>query len=97
MQLRIVPAQKQSVTHVTDNAGAVALSAASRRPEDDATISRRHTWEAPWFCHGMDCPKYDILETDGEVELRRYDPSECFCEADCCTLKRAVACRSSIA
>jgi hypothetical protein len=33
-------------------------------PVDDA---RR-----PYFCGGLDCPTFDVLETSGDVQLRRY-------------------------
>lgn len=28
---------------------------------------------APWFCHNLDCPKYDVLETTDDYEIRKYD------------------------
>jgi len=26
----------------------------------------------PYFCGGLDCPDFDVLETSGDVQLRRY-------------------------
>ena len=32
--------------------------------------------DAPWFCHDLDCPHYEVVEKlDGDVELRRYSKS----------------------
>ncbi len=29
--------------------------------------------DAPWFCHDLDCPPYDVVKTFGEdSELRSY-------------------------
>jgi hypothetical protein len=27
----------------------------------------------PWFCHGLDCPKYTVLETTDAYEARQYE------------------------
>eukprot|EP00878_Enallax_costatus_P000374 GHUV01000459.1.p1 GENE.GHUV01000459.1~~GHUV01000459.1.p1 ORF type:complete len:298 (+),score=47.01 GHUV01000459.1:273-1166(+) len=26
----------------------------------------------PWFCRGLDCPDFEVLETKGDLQLRRY-------------------------
>jgi hypothetical protein len=46
----------------------VGLVAASRK--DDSGKS----WEPPKFCRGMDCPRFEVLQTLGGLELRRYEP-----------------------
>ena len=28
----------------------------------------------PWFCHGLDCPEYTVLETTDAYEVREYAP-----------------------
>lgn len=28
--------------------------------------------EEPWFCHGLDCPKYKVVETTDAYEVRDY-------------------------
>lgn len=30
-------------------------------------------WEAPSFCHDLDCPSYTTRQVDGDVEVRQYD------------------------
>jgi hypothetical protein len=32
-------------------------------------------WEAPWFCHELDCPKFKLMQnmTDIGIEHRRYE------------------------
>jgi hypothetical protein len=34
-----------------------------------------HKWNAPKFCRGYDCPKFKVLKTDGNHELRKYKPA----------------------
>eukprot|EP00798_Chlamydomonas_sp_ICE-L_P018454 gene18454-24934_t len=38
--------------------------------------------EAPWFCHGIDCAKFELKDTykhgDLEIELRRYEGERLF-------------------
>jgi hypothetical protein len=29
-------------------------------------------WEKPWFCHGLDCPVYNVKEQNDVYELRAY-------------------------
>lgn len=31
-----------------------------------------HVLSKPWFCHGLDCPYFDIVESNDEYEIRRY-------------------------
>lgn len=34
-------------------------------------------WKAPWFCHGLDCPRYRVSRNiSNKVELREYDAGE---------------------
>ena len=28
----------------------------------------------PWFCHGLDCPLYDLLNKTDAYETRKYQP-----------------------
>ncbi|KAL4425814.1 hypothetical protein ABPG75_009830 [Micractinium tetrahymenae] len=28
---------------------------------------------APWFCHNLDCPQYDVVETTDDYEVREYE------------------------
>lgn len=28
--------------------------------------------EKPWFCHGLDCPDYTVVETTSDYEVRQY-------------------------
>ncbi|KAL4445812.1 hypothetical protein ABPG77_009011 [Micractinium sp. CCAP 211/92] len=28
---------------------------------------------APWFCHNLDCPKFDVVETTDDYEVREYE------------------------
>ena len=30
----------------------------------------------PWFCHGLDCPKYKVVETTDAYEVREYEEGE---------------------
>jgi hypothetical protein len=30
----------------------------------------------PWFCHGLDCPKYEVVETTDAYEVREYQEGE---------------------
>jgi hypothetical protein len=30
----------------------------------------------PWFCHGLDCPKYEVVDTTDSYEVRHYDEGE---------------------
>jgi len=40
-----------------------------------ATCSASAAWEAPWFCHDLDCPKFKLVQnmTDIGIEHRRYE------------------------
>ena len=29
--------------------------------------------DAPWFCHDLDCPKFKVLETKDNYEVREYE------------------------
>ena len=31
--------------------------------------------QAPWFCHELDCPSFDVVEVvENDIELRQYQP-----------------------
>jgi hypothetical protein len=32
--------------------------------------------KSPWFCHGLDCPKYKIVEKTDAYEVREYEEGE---------------------
>lgn len=32
-----------------------------------------HVSEAPWFCHGIDCPKFTVVNTTDDYEVRYYE------------------------
>lgn len=32
-------------------------------------------WQAPWFCHGDDCPEFSVLDTNEDFEERFYKAS----------------------
>lgn len=40
-----------------------------------ASASVAPAWEAPWFCHDLDCPQFTLVKnmTDMGIEHRRYD------------------------
>jgi hypothetical protein len=54
--------------------GLVLLSSASCARVVDERPMIRDDWKPPAFCHGYDCPKFKILKTDNERELRKYEP-----------------------
>jgi hypothetical protein len=31
---------------------------------------------SPWFCHGLDCPSYEVVEQFDDIELRNYEKGE---------------------
>ncbi|MCJ8730766.1 hypothetical protein PDJAM_G00188130 [Pangasius djambal] len=41
-----------------------------------ASLSLGGCWEAPWFCHGHECPVYTVVNTNEGFEERRYDASQ---------------------
>lgn len=47
---------------------AIAFSAVSASQDSSE-------WEAPWFCHDLDCPKFKVAKnlTEIGVEMRQYD------------------------
>eukprot|EP00879_Flechtneria_rotunda_P000220 GHRR01000294.1.p1 GENE.GHRR01000294.1~~GHRR01000294.1.p1 ORF type:complete len:299 (+),score=91.65 GHRR01000294.1:187-1083(+) len=42
-----------------------------------AYTAKDNTVTKPWFCRGLDCPLFDVVETKGHLQLRRYK-SQCF-------------------
>lgn len=52
-------------------AGAVPLRAGA-----DAALSAVDSDSPPWFCHNLDCPKYDVLEVKDAYETRYYKVGE---------------------
>ena len=38
----------------------------------DATLEKHHH-EKPWFCHGLDCPEYTVVEKNDAYEVREYE------------------------
>ncbi|KAB5581654.1 hypothetical protein PHYPO_G00178240 [Pangasianodon hypophthalmus] len=41
-----------------------------------ASLSLGGCWEAPWFCHGHECPVYTVVNTYEGFEERRYNASQ---------------------
>jgi hypothetical protein len=33
--------------------------------------------KAPWFCHGLDCPKFEVVSTSDSYEEREYKAGTC--------------------
>lgn len=50
----------------------VALSTACAR--DVLQPSTAAGEQKPWFCHGLDCPLYDLVNKTGAYETRKYQP-----------------------
>jgi hypothetical protein len=48
------------------SASAATLTAAADASEGVDT-------KAPWFCHNLDCPRYTVLESTDDYELREYE------------------------
>ncbi|XP_051503626.1 heme-binding protein 2-like [Myxocyprinus asiaticus] len=44
-------------------------------------------WEAPWFCHGRECPKYTVVHEYEGFEERVYDTSH-WITTDVASIKR---------
>lgn len=43
------------------------------------TASRRRDvgdWTPPEFCRGLDCPKFEVVQSISELELRKYEPGK---------------------
>jgi hypothetical protein len=49
--------------------------------------------ESPWFCHSLDCPPYEVLETLDDLELRRYSKGARPGCRPCCVRSYKVAWR----
>ena len=50
----------------------LALSTASARNVlQPSTVAEQ---QKPWFCHGLDCPLYDLLNKTDTYETRKYQP-----------------------
>ncbi|XP_053477392.1 heme-binding protein soul2 [Ictalurus furcatus] len=41
-----------------------------------ASLSLGGCWEAPWFCHGYECPVYTVVGTYESFEERLYNASQ---------------------
>jgi len=56
---------------------ALPAAATAARPPVAAPASALAWDKAPWFCHDLDCPQFEVVEnlTAIGVELRRYAPS----------------------
>lgn len=33
---------------------------------------------SPWFCHGLDCPRYEVVEQFDDIELRKYETGQSY-------------------
>ncbi|XP_060570816.1 heme-binding protein 2-like [Ruditapes philippinarum] len=44
-------------------------------PGLDNTHQTTNVFQKPAFCHDLDCPEYEVLETNDKFEVRRYKPS----------------------
>ncbi|XP_052281524.1 heme-binding protein 2-like isoform X2 [Dreissena polymorpha] len=51
-----------AVIGVAQSAGGILL---------DASIPR----VAPWFCHDLECPRYNVKSSNDKFEIRNYEPS----------------------
>mmetsp|Transcript_8964 Transcript_8964/g.15360 ORF Transcript_8964/g.15360 Transcript_8964/m.15360 type:complete len:234 (+) Transcript_8964:226-927(+) len=50
---------------------------ASSIPElSELSLASEGENKAPWFCHGIDCPRYTIIDKKDEYELRAYDATK---------------------
>lgn len=46
---------------------------------DQGADSTRTEWkgdQSPWFCHGIDCPRYKVVEKKGDYEVREYEATK---------------------
>ena len=52
---------------------ACASLKSSFNPKSDASFQTSADGEAPWFCHDLDCPKYEVKHTSDKWEEREYE------------------------
>ena len=65
----------KSVLSVT--CAVLALSTACAR--DVIRPATGEKQQKPWFCHGLDCPLYDLLNKTDAYETRKYQPGAPHC------------------
>uniref|UniRef100_A0A383VEY5 Uncharacterized protein n=1 Tax=Tetradesmus obliquus TaxID=3088 RepID=A0A383VEY5_TETOB len=59
------------------SATAAAGSAAATAAAAEASAALEDAGNRPWFCRGLDCPSFEVVETRGSLQLRRYKAA-CF-------------------
>ena len=37
-----------------------------------AAAAQSKPWDEPWFCHGINCPSYTVVQNTSEYEVREY-------------------------
>ena len=55
---------------------AAAADAAAEAGAELLSVGGNEEWVRPWFCHGLDCPKYEVVNTTDAYETRVYDKGE---------------------
>ncbi|KAF6259109.1 regulatory factor, effector binding domain-containing protein [Scenedesmus sp. NREL 46B-D3] len=65
-------ASRQFGIPVSSSARTAAVGSAAATAAAEASAALEDAGNRPWFCRGLDCPSFEVVETRGSLQLRRY-------------------------